>query len=196
MLRNNLKSNNNKSKRKSGFFKSDNSSPSFSPLQDCENYSNQHPYNNLRQSSRITSNLCISPIHESLQPVPETNNRNNNDGAYYSTVRSNSERSISSNLSFLSKNSSVLDLIYQDLEESANTDDEEEEEAEGETTTKIQENFSPLASKALFEIKNDSRDKGRWRLLNDESDPIIDYYPEFSHDAQYPKIKRIELDFN
>lgn len=200
MLRNSFKSNNSKSKRKSGFFKSDDTSLSFSQLPECDHYSNQHVNNSIRINTRNNISLNISPIQETLEPVPETNNINNNAGNFYSTGRSTSERSISSNLSFLSKNSSVLDLIYQDLEESINTEGEEaaaaeEEEEEGKITKQNEENFSPLVSKALFVIKDDARDKGQWKLLNDETDPTIDYYPQFSHDVQYPTVKRIELEF-
>ncbi|CAL9730317.1 hypothetical protein MOUN0_J02696 [Monosporozyma unispora] len=192
MLRNGSKNKNSRSKRQSGFFtsKSDNASVSFSQIPNYNQYSNTQIHNSTRHSTRKQLNIPIPPLQETLQTVQEINNTNDNAGDYYSTVRSPSEQSISSNLSFLSKNSSVLDLIYQDLEQSETIVDE------GETTTKSEETFSRLDTKALFVIKNDARDKGQWKLLNDESDPTIDYYPEFSHNVQYSKIERTELDFS
>lgn len=179
MLRENskTKSKGSKIKRQSGIFmlKTDTASMTY------------HNLSSLKEDDGYVSQTKIA----TLSPVIRSNNRGDDSapGHYcYSTVRSTSNQSISSNLSFLSTNSSVLDLIYQDLEQSSSKDQKICDVPRNNKAT------SSSYTKAMFVIQNDTNKMGEWKFLNDTM--IDDTYPDFLPDNSQKKISRTVLDFS
>lgn len=186
MLRNNLRDKKqSKSKRQSGFFTTSDLIPNSFTKVDSTHYSNQ-------TSSLRHEIPKRNPLRIDTQTIIEEQSYSYHKNTFsdrnkMNTIRENSERSLSSNLSFLSENSSVLDLIYQDLEDSFT-----ESIDSPSTPSKSELKISPMDTKALFIIDDNTNEKGEWKLLNDDEFITVDDYSN----PQIQRHERTELNFS